>query len=248
MNKSLATVGYVTQIVLFLALAFAAFAAFVVEIDNPVNYPERYQIGFVGFTVGAMFWLFINLIFNDLKSLFALHLEKPLTGLVSNILEKIKTPVGKKIVIGLFILVYTPILFAIITNWNVAAPFVVALAVLLLISFLFSTVVAVVAMIYLKLWEKYNVVFDESIPDDLRKDYSFEARAYSKMIRRSLQKAMLPMKVHIKPEHIDYFYPGKANYFGDDPEVETNLALALQREVTIYRHEDSDILIVNRVT
>lgn len=244
MNKSLATVGYITQIVLFLSLFFAAIATFVVEVDNTTNYPERYQIASVGFFIGVMCWLLVTLIFNDLKSLFALHLEKPLIGLVNNILERSKTPAGKKIVFGLLVLVYTPFVFAIITHWNIAAPFVIGLTIILLTI---ALVLTGVVMIYLKMWEKYNVVFDETIPDHMREDYSFEARAYSKMIRRSLHKAMLPMKVHIEPEQIEYSYPAAAEYFGDDPEVERNLARTLLREVNIKRRGDSDVVVVKRV-
>lgn len=244
MNKSLATVGYITQIVLFLSLFFAAIATFVVEVDNTTNYPERYQIASVGFFIGVMCWLLVNLIFNDLKSLFELHLQEPLTGLVNNILEKSKTPVGKKIVVGLLVLVYTPFVFAIITHWNIAAPFVIGLTIILLTI---ALVLTGVVMIYLKMWEKYNVVFDETIPDHMREDYSFEARAYSKMIRRVLHKAALPTKVHIEPGEISYFYPGTADYFGPDSEVEAKLARMLQREVDIERRQDDDVLIVKRV-
>lgn len=244
MNKSLATIGHITQIALFLSLLFAAFGAFVVEIDSTVNYPERYQIAFVGFSVGAMVCFLVTLIFNDLKSLYELHVQDALESAVNKIQTKIKTPTGKKVVVALLVLVYTPFVFAIINNWNIAAPFVIGLAIILLATMI---VITLIVTIYLRLWEKYNVVFDETIPDDLREDFSLEARYYSRAIRHSLHKAMLPMKVQIEPEQIEYSYPARADYFGPEPDVEMNLARILQREINIERRGDSDVVIVKRV-
>lgn len=246
MNKSLATVGYVTQIVLFLSLLLAGIAVFVAETVNPTHYPERGEIAALGLVVGMLSWVFISYIFNDLKSLFELHLAEALSNLVNRFWPKINTPTGKKIVVGLLIVVYTPFLWAIITNWNIAAPFVIALAVVVLVGML---VTICLVSVYLKMWEKYHVIFDDQIPDELREDYGFEARIYSRMIRNRLRVKSIgfPTSVYITPDQIHYTYPAAADYFGHDPAVEMNLALTLQREVKIERLENSDVLTVKRV-